>query len=66
MMVFMQLITVQRYHDRTDATWSDWAPVKNILSVEEDEVVSVGKPTLILRHVNSPVNNTTESVEVIE
>ena len=44
--------TVQRYYSESDMTWSEWAPVKNILSVEEDEVVSVGKPTLVLRHYN--------------
>lgn len=44
--------TVQRYYSISEDVWSDWAPVKNILSVEEGAVVSVGKPTLILRHYN--------------
>lgn len=55
--------TVQRYYDYTDRTWSDWAPVKNILSVEENEVVSVGKPTLILRHVSSLTNTSDDVIE---
>lgn len=42
--------TVQRYYDVTEDIWSEWAPVKNILSVDYNEEVSVGKPTLVLRH----------------
>lgn len=44
--------TVQRLYSTVDKEFTNWAPVKNILSVEQDEVVSVGKPTLILRHYN--------------
>lgn len=44
--------TVQRYYSISEDIWSEWAPVKNILSVDEGEVVSVGKPTLVLRHYN--------------
>lgn len=45
--------SVIRYYSIIDQSWSDWAFSKSILSVTENEEVTVSKPTLILRHVDT-------------
>lgn len=49
--------TVQRIYDKSTDTWTEWKPVQSFVVAEESESVSVGVDTIVLRKIESPVEN---------